>query len=61
MRKLVLVIAVLAVLAPAAALAGGWATVQLSSTPTGARAGVHGVVELTVTQHSHKPTADQWQ
>ena len=35
MRKLVVVLAVLAVLAPAAAIAGGWATVKLSSTPAG--------------------------
>jgi len=58
MRKLVVVIAVLAVLAPAAALAGGWATVQLSSTPTGARAGVPWVVDLTVLQHGRTPLAE---
>jgi hypothetical protein len=57
MRKLVVVIAVFTVLAPAAALAGGWATVQLSSTPTGARAGVPWVVDLTVLQHGRTPLA----
>ena len=58
MRKLVVVIAVLAVLAPAAALAGGWATVQLSSTPTGARAGVPWVVDLTVRPLGRTPLAE---
>jgi len=33
MRKLVVVLVLLGVLAPATALAGGWATVKLSSTP----------------------------
>jgi len=55
MRKLVVALAVVAVLAPAAALAGGWATVQLSSTPKGARAGVPWVVDLTVLQHGVTP------
>jgi len=31
--------------------AGGWATVQLSSTPDGARAGTPWIVNLTVLQH----------
>ena len=55
MRKLVVALAVVAVVAPAAALAGGWATVKLSSTPQGARAGVPWVVNLTVLQHGVTP------
>ena len=57
MRKLVVTAAVAAVLVPATALAGGWATVQLSSTPKGARAGVPWVVDLTVLQHGVTPLA----
>ena len=48
----------LAVLVPATALAGGWATVKLSSTPTGAAAGVPWVVNLTVLQHGVTPLAE---
>jgi hypothetical protein len=58
MRKLVVALAVVAALAPAAALAGGWATVKLSSTPQGTRAGVPWVVDLTVLQHGQTPLAD---
>ena len=58
MRKLVVSLALVAALAPAAALAGGWATVKLSSTPTGAQAGVPWVVDLTVLQHGQTPLAD---
>ena len=58
MRKLIVAALALAVLVPATALAGGWATVQLSSTPTGARAGVPWVVQLTVLQHGQTPLAD---
>ena len=58
MRKLVVTCAALAVMLPAAALAGGWATVQLSSTPTKARAGVPWVVNLTVLQHGVTPLAE---
>lgn len=36
---------------PAGALAGGWATVGLSSTPDGAAAGRPWHLELTVLQH----------
>jgi len=39
------------------ALAGGWATVQLSSTPTGIRAGAVWDVRLTVLQHGVTPLA----
>jgi hypothetical protein len=57
MRKLVAALAVTAVLLPAAALAGGWATVQLSSTPKGAQAGTPWVVNLNVLQHGLTPLA----
>ena len=57
MLRLVVVLAVAAVLLPAAALAGGWATVQLSSTPKGAQAGTPWVVNLTVLQHGVTPLA----
>jgi hypothetical protein len=55
MRKLVVTVVALAVLVPATALAGGWATVQLSSTPKGAKAGVPWIVNLTVLQHGVTP------
>ena len=55
MRKLVAALALVAVLAPAAALAGGWATVKLSSTPAGTQAGKPWVVDLTVLQHGVTP------
>lgn len=55
MRKLVVVLALLAATVPAVALAGGWATVQLSSTPKGMRAGTPWVVDLTVLQHGVTP------
>jgi hypothetical protein len=55
MRKLVVIVVAVAVLVPATALAGGWATVQLSSTPKGARAGVPWMVNMTVLQHGVTP------
>ena len=55
MRKVLVATAVAAILVPATALAGGWATVQLDSTPTGARAGVPWVVNMTVLQHGRTP------
>ena len=58
MRKLVATALALAALVPATALAGGWATVQLSSTPKGAKAGVPWVVSLTVLQHGQTPLAN---
>ena len=39
------------------AYAGGWATVQLSSTPTGIRAGAVWDVRLTILQHGVTPLA----
>jgi hypothetical protein len=44
-----------ALIAPATALAGGWATVGLSSLPDGARPGEEWVVDLTVLQHGRTP------
>jgi YtkA-like protein len=44
-----------ALIAPATSLAGGWATVGLSSVPDGARPGEVWVVDLTVLQHGRTP------
>jgi hypothetical protein len=55
-RSSLLVLAVGAALALAGtALAGGWATVQLSSTPRGLAAGEPWVVNVTVLQHGRTP------
>ena len=54
MKKLLLVLAVAVVAAPAAS-AGGWATVGLSSLPTGTPAGDKWSVDLTVLQHGRTP------
>lgn len=40
------------------ALAGGWATVELSSTPDGVRAGEEWVVDLTILRHGRTPLAN---
>ena len=48
--------AVLAV--PATAQAGGWATVELSSTPQGLQPGEPWVVDVTVLQHGQRPLDD---
>jgi hypothetical protein len=56
-RWSIAVLAVLAAVVPAAALAGGWATVQLSSTPAGVEARAPWVVNLTVLQHGVTPLA----
>lgn len=44
-----------ALIAPATALAGGWATVGLSSLPDGTRPGEEWVVDITVLQHGRTP------
>jgi hypothetical protein len=44
-----------ALIAPATSLAGGWATVGLSSLPDGTRPGEEWVVHLTVLQHGRTP------
>lgn len=57
MKKLVL-IAVVSLVATATAQAagsGGWATVQLSSTPKGMKAGKAWVVDVKVLQHGKTP------
>ncbi|HEX3290171.1 MAG TPA: hypothetical protein VHR46_02175 [Gaiella sp.] len=56
MRMSIAVLAVAAVV-PATALAGGWATVKLSSTPDGVAARTPWVVGLTVLQHGVTPLA----
>lgn len=55
MKRLLLVLVVGLVLAPAAA-AGGWATVQLSAVPSdGLRAGERMGIDITVLQHGRTP------
>lgn len=44
-----------ALIAPTTSLAGGWATVGLSSLPDGAQPGEPWVVDLTVLQHGRTP------
>jgi hypothetical protein len=55
MKRLLLALTVLAVVLPGAATAGGWATVQLSSLPTGTTAGDTWKAELLVLQHGRTP------
>jgi hypothetical protein len=57
MRRLLLAVGLLLVVAPAAH-AGGWATVGLSSTPAGASPGAPWVVDITVLQHGVTPLED---
>lgn len=54
MKKLLLVLAVAAIAAPAAS-AGGWATVGLDSLPSGTPAGGKWSVDMTVLQHGVTP------
>jgi hypothetical protein len=54
MRTLLLALAAALVL-PASALAGGWATVSLSSTPDGLAAGDTWTVDIEVLQHGRTP------
>jgi hypothetical protein len=57
MKRLLLVLVVGLVLAPAGA-AGGWATVQLSAVPSdGLRAGERMGIDITVLQHGRTPLA----
>jgi len=55
MKRLLLVLTLLAVALPGAAAAGGWATVQLSSLPKGTNAGGTWKAELLVLQHGRTP------
>jgi hypothetical protein len=57
MRTSIAVLVLAVVLVPATALAGGWATVKLSSTPDGVEARTPWVVRLTVLQHGVTPLA----
>ncbi len=54
-RRWVIAIVVGALVAPATALAGGWATVGLSSTPDGLAPGEPWLVEIEVLQHGRTP------
>jgi len=54
---LVVLMAAAALVLPATAAAGGWATVELSSTPDGMNAGEPWVVDLEILQHGHTPLA----
>lgn len=51
MRTSVFLAAVVALVCASTALAGGWATVKLSSQPKGVAAGEPWVVDITVLQH----------
>jgi hypothetical protein len=50
-KQLIIVVAALALVCAGTALAGGWATVKLSSSPKGLSAGEPWVVDITVLQH----------
>ena len=50
-KQLIVVVAALALVCASTALAGGWATVKLSSSPKGLSAGEPWVVDITVLQH----------
>jgi YtkA-like len=54
-RWMMLLAAVGLLAVPAGAQAGGWAAVELSSTPDGLRPGEPWVVELTILQHGRTP------
>ena len=56
MLSVTLVVAAAALIAGGTAGAGGWATVQLSSTPTGLAAGEPWDLEITVLQHGNPET-----
>jgi hypothetical protein len=51
------VVAIGALVVTGNALAGGWATVELSSTPDGVSPGEPWVVDLTILQHGRTPLA----
>jgi hypothetical protein len=56
MRKALIAVAAVALVTATTALAGGWATVKLSSTPKGLAAGEPWVVDITVLQHGNPKT-----
>ena len=51
MRKAIILAAAVALVCASTALAGGWATVKLSSQPKGLAAGEPWIVDITVLQH----------
>lgn len=51
MRRALIVVAGVALVSASTALAGGWATVKLSSTPKNVSAGEPWIVDVTVLQH----------
>jgi hypothetical protein len=51
MRRAVILAAVVALVCASTALAGGWATVKLSSSPRSVSAGEPWIVDITVLQH----------
>ena len=51
MRRAVMLAAVVALVCASTALAGGWATVKLSSSPRSVSAGEPWIVDVTVLQH----------
>ena len=51
MRKAIVLAAAVALVCASTALAGGWATVKLSSQPRGVAAGESWIVDITVLQH----------
>ncbi len=57
-RSVTAVVAAVMLALPVVAQAGGWATLELSSTPDGVRAGQEWVVDLKVLQHGRTPLAD---
>jgi hypothetical protein len=57
-RRVIAVLTAAGALAlPGTALAGGWATVEMSSTPDGTASGEPWVVDLTILQHGRTPLA----
>ena len=56
MRTSLIVAAAAGLVCASTALAGGWATVKLSSTPKGVAAGEPWVVDITVLQHGNPKT-----
>lgn len=57
-RWITAVVAAVVLALPVGAQAGGWATLELSSTPDGVSAGQKWVVDLKVLQHGRTPLAD---
>jgi hypothetical protein len=58
MRRALLLVVAVTLLAPAAAWAGGFATAGLSSTPAGVDSGEKWDVDITILQHGRTPLSD---